>query len=71
MNAPQDRLNILLKAKPNSWLALSEDESTLVGYGSTYAEAVEAAERNGVADPLLIRTPPAWIPLACHLASIL
>jgi hypothetical protein len=42
---------------------MASDESRVVGRGSTYAEAVEAAEREGVEDPVLIKTPDEWLPL--------
>ncbi len=60
---PQERAKILMDAPPNSWIALSEDESRVVGKGSTYAEAVEMAELEGVEDPLLIKIPDEWFPL--------
>ena len=60
---PEERAKILLDAPPNSWIALSEDEARVVGKGSTYAEAVEMAEREGVEDPVLIKTPAEWLPL--------
>jgi hypothetical protein len=61
--SPEDRTQILLEAQPNSWIALSQDESRVVGRGGTYTEAVEEAERNGEVDPLLIRTPEEWAEL--------
>jgi hypothetical protein len=57
---PEERAQILLAAKPNSWVALSDDESKVVGTGSTYREAVDAARQNGEEDPLLIKTPEEW-----------
>jgi len=58
--SPEERTQILLEARPNSWIALSEDESKVVGRGGTYTEAVEEALSNGEEDPLLIRTPEEW-----------
>jgi hypothetical protein len=58
-----ERVQMLLDARPNSWIALASDESRVVGRGATYAEAVEAAEREGVEDPILIKTPDEWLPL--------
>lgn len=57
-----ERLNILSEARPDSWLALSADESAVIGTGESYAEAVRAAERNGCDDPVLIKTPAQWVP---------
>jgi len=50
---PEERVQMLLAAKPNSWVALSHDESKVVGTGSTYSEAVDAARQKGEEDPLL------------------
>ena len=63
MPASEQRLQLLRDAKPNSWIALSDDESAVVGTGSTYAEAVEDAARNGEIDPVLIKTPTDWSPV--------
>ena len=61
--SPEDRLRILQEAAPNSWIALSDDESSVAGKGATYAEAVEDASRNGSKDPILIMVPASWIPM--------
>ena len=58
----EERVRILGEAKPNSWVALSSDESKLVGRGDTYDQAVEDAEKNGESDPLLIQIPDSWEP---------
>ena len=63
MPANERRLQLLSDAKPDSWIALSGDESAVVGRGSTYAEAVEDAAKNGEGDPVLIKTPSDWSPL--------
>ncbi len=56
------RVELLRNAAPNTWVALSEDESQIVGEGLSYEEAVAAAEKNGFSDPILIKIPPCWIP---------
>ncbi len=58
------RLEALRSAPMNTWVALSEDESKIVAVGSTFAEAVSNSEHAGVADPLIVKTPSAWIPLS-------
>ena len=58
----EERVRILREAKPNSWLALSSDESKVVGRGDSYAEAVEQADKHGEADPVLIKIPDSWEP---------
>lgn len=60
--SPTERVKILVQAPPNSWVALSQDESRVVGNGSTYEEAVDMAIREGVEDPVLIKTPDEWVP---------
>lgn len=59
-NAEDRRLELLRSAPPDSWIALSEDETKIVGAGATYEEAVQESERAGVSDPLLIKTPKVW-----------
>jgi len=54
------RVEALLKARPNTWIALSEDQTRTVGEGDTFEEAVAAAEANGVDDPVLIMIPSDW-----------
>jgi hypothetical protein len=57
----EERLEMLKTAPPNSWLALSEDESRVIGSAPTYSEAVELAANEGVEDPVLIKTPDEWL----------
>jgi ribonucleotide monophosphatase NagD (HAD superfamily) len=57
------RTEILRTAKPNSWLALSEDESRVVGVGDTYANAVEMAAQQGIEETVFIKTPEEWVAL--------
>jgi hypothetical protein len=58
----EKRVEILRSAPPNSWIALSEDESRVVAQGSSYSEVVALAENEGVSDPVLIMTPESWAP---------
>jgi hypothetical protein len=57
----KERIEVLENAPPNSWVALSEDESRVLGIAATYAEAVELASKAGVEDPVLIKTPEEWL----------
>jgi hypothetical protein len=61
--ATEERVRLLREAPPNSWIALSSDESKCVAHGSTYAEAVAKAEQEGESDPVLIKTPENWLPM--------
>ena len=58
------RLEALRAAPLNSWIAMSEDETKVVATGATYAEVVNNSEKAGVTDPVLIKTPKSWLPLA-------
>lgn len=66
---PEERVKLLSEAKPNSWLALSSDESKVVGRGDTYSEAVAEAEKHGEDDPLLIKIPDTWEPRVFRLSA--
>ncbi len=58
--SPEDRIEALKKAPADGWAAFSEDETRLVAYGATYDEAVAAAEKEGVSDPVLVKIPEDW-----------
>jgi hypothetical protein len=66
MTTPTDnsRVDALRLAPLNSWVALSEDESKVIASGVTYEEVVSATERLGVADPIIVKTPSAWLPFS-------
>ena len=57
-------MEILESAPPNSWVALAEDESKIIAFGSTYEEAVANSEKAGVKEPVIIKTPERWLPFA-------
>ena len=61
--SPEERIQVLKTAAPNSWLALSSDESRVVGKGGSYSEAARMAAESGEKDPVLLKTPDAWVPL--------
>lgn len=52
--------DLLTGAARNCWLALSEDESRIVGKGETLEGAMEVAHKNGVDDPVVIWSPKEW-----------
>jgi hypothetical protein len=56
----ESRLEALRSAPLDSWVALSDDESRVVGLGKTYDEAVRESENAGVHDPLIVKTPVKW-----------
>ena len=55
------RADALRGAPPNSWIALSEDESRVIATGATYEEAVKKSEEAGVGEPIMIKTPSTWL----------
>jgi len=64
---PEERLEALLNAPANGWVAFSGDESRVVAYGTTYEEAVSKAEYAGEMDPLLVKVPANWTELVLAL----
>lgn len=52
--------NILTGAARNSWIALTEDQSKIVGRGETLEQAVQEAKKNGVEDPIVVWAPKNW-----------
>jgi len=58
------RFEALQSAPLDSWIALSEDESKIVAVGGSYDEVVTKSENAGVSDPVLIKTPKAWLPIS-------
>lgn len=60
MMSSEDRVRILKEAKPNTWIAFSTDESSVVAYGNSYAEVVANAKAKGETDPVILKTPDDW-----------
>jgi Family of unknown function (DUF5678) len=54
-------LEALQKADLNGWIAFSEDEEHLIAYGATYDEVVANAEKQGVANLVVVKVPETWI----------
>lgn len=69
MMTDEERVRILREAKPNSWVALSSDESKVVGRGDSYEQAIEDAQKRGENDPLLIKIPDNWEPRVFSLCA--
>lgn len=64
MPAESPRMKALRSAPLDSWVALSDDESTVVAVGNSYAEVVQNSAKEGVDDPIVLKTPPRWAPLS-------
>ena len=41
----------------NGWIAFSQDEEQLIAYGATYDEVVAKAEKQGVAELIVVKVP--------------
>lgn len=57
-----DLSEVLQNAPRECWLALTQDETRVVGRGENIIEAVADAKENGEDDPRLIWAPETWIP---------
>lgn len=57
---PEERINALLNAPPDGWVAFSQDESKVVAYGTTYDEVMSKAEAEGEQEPVLLKVPRNW-----------
>jgi hypothetical protein len=47
----------MTQAPSNEWIAFSEDEEQLIAYGASYDEVVVKAEKQGVADLIVVKVP--------------
>jgi hypothetical protein len=57
-----DLTQLLLGASRECWLALNEEQTTVVGRGESVKEAIEDANKNGVNDPIIVWSPKTWTP---------
>lgn len=48
----------LFKKYKGLWVALTEDEQTVVGSGKNAKSALEDAARHGIVRPILMKMPP-------------
>ena len=58
------RLKALESAPMDSWIALSEDESRIVAFGSDYSEVSEKDDAAGETNVLILMTPLSWVPMS-------
>ena len=56
-----DISTVLEKAPRECWLALSQDETRIVGRGENIKEALADARENGEDDPILVWAPKEWM----------
>jgi len=62
--AIEARVSALRSAPLNAWIALSDDETKVVATGKSCAEVAEQLSKLGDETSVILRTPPAWLPLA-------
>jgi len=60
MMRAEERVRVLREARPNSWVAFSEDESKIVAHGDSYSEVVQAAANAGENEPVIVKVPENW-----------
>jgi len=60
MSEPPAIVEELARVPANFWVALTPDESAIVFYAPTLDEAIAGAAEQGVAEPLLLKTPEDW-----------
>jgi hypothetical protein len=59
--AESPRLRALKSAPLNSWIALSNDESSIVATGDSYEELAKKIQESGVLDSVVLKTPKSWV----------
>jgi hypothetical protein len=64
MSAETPRSKALRAAPLNSWVAFDESETRVVAMAATYEQVVTESNAAGVADPVVVKTPPEWSPLS-------
>lgn len=54
------------KKYPGLWVALENDEQTVVGFGKTAKQAFQVAQEKGCEEPILTRMPKELITYVGH-----
>ena len=54
---PRDLSHVLKDAPAGEWIALSSDQTKIMGHGATVDEAVTAAKLAGEENPVLLKMP--------------
>lgn len=54
------RIAALRDTPPDSWVALSDDETTVIARGATYEDVANELERIGDESAVVMKTPPSW-----------
>ena len=62
LNIP--RSDALRAAPLDSWIALTEDETSVVATGTTYEEVSKRLDEAGIKDSIIVKTPKSWLRFA-------
>lgn len=65
---PRDLSLVLRDAPAGEWIALSFDQTRIMGHGQTVAEAVGAAKIAGEDNPVLIKMPLPNVGIAAQIS---
>lgn len=62
---PQTLRSDALRGAPlDSWIALGEDETSIVATGATYEKVSKQLDQAGIEDSVIIKTPQSWMRFA-------
>ena len=53
-------LSVLIKSYPGEWVALTQDESRVVGHSRNLKTAVKQAHENGEGFPYIVKSSNEW-----------
>jgi hypothetical protein len=59
-----NRLAALRSAPLDKWIALTDDEATIIAVGDSFAEVSQLSDAAGFDDPIILKTPIEWVPLS-------
>jgi hypothetical protein len=68
--AKRSRAETLRSAPPDSWIALSADETRIVASGATLAEVAKLLDDAGDKDSVILKTPKAWMPFTLSVEEL-
>lgn len=57
-----DLSELLRNVPPESWVALSPEQSRIIAAGKTAKEVIEKAMKDDIEEPVVIWVPKEWIP---------
>lgn len=66
---PRDLSLVLKDAPAGEWIALSFDQTRIMGHGETVDDAVKAAKLAGEDKPVLLKMPLPNVGIAAHISQ--